>query len=306
MLSPRPWKLEAVVRLLLQILICWCAGSLLAGFLYSTGATGSNRWKFIILGGLAFAFLGGALAMLRKPWVFSNLYLRAAIVLACFYTGLLLVAAAFYFAGATSKSLSPGQMVIALLSLQGAGLVLVFFFLRQQQITWNEAFGFSNSVARAVLIGCIAACIFTPLGFCLRFLSVEVLNHIPHVPIKPDEQQAVQTIRATSAWLQRLILVASTILLAPAAEECFFRGILYPTIKQAGYPKLAFWLTSIAFAAIHQNLAAFIPLMVLAMLLILLYERTNNLVAPISAHATFNAVQLAMMFILERKSAIPY
>ncbi len=306
MLSPKPWKLEAVVRLLLQILICWCAGSLLAGLLYFSGSTGSSRWGVMGIAVLAFGLLGIALAMLRRPWGFPNLYLRAAIVLACFYTGLLLVAAALYLSGATPKSMSPGQMVIALLSLQGAGLLLVFLFLRQQQISWDEAFGFSHFLGRAVLIGVIAACIFTPLGFVLRIMSVEILNHIPHLPIKPDEQQAVQTIRATSALLKRLILVAGTILLAPAAEECFFRGILYPTIKQAGFPKLAFWLTSIAFAAIHQNLPAFIPLMVLAMLLIVLYERTNNLLAPISAHATFNAVQLLMMFIQERKNDIPY
>jgi membrane protease YdiL (CAAX protease family) len=305
-LSAKPWKLEAVVRLLLQILICWCAGSLLAGLLYSGGASGSNRWKFIVISLLACGFLGGALVMLRKRWTFPNLYLRAAIVLACFYTGLLLVAAALYISGATTRSMSAGQMVIALLSLQGAGLVLLLLFLREQQITWNEAFGLSNHVGRSVMIGVIAVCIFTPLGLVLRWISVEILSHIPHIPIKPDEQQAVQTIRETSARLQRLILVAGTILLAPVAEECFFRGILYPTIKQAGFPRLAFWLTSIAFAAIHQNLAAFIPLMVLAMLLVVLYERTNNLLAPISAHATFNAVQLVIMFILERKNTIPY
>jgi membrane protease YdiL (CAAX protease family) len=305
-LSAKPWKLEAVVRLLLQILICWCAGSLLAGLLYSGGASGSNRWKFIVISLLACGFLGGALVMLRKRWTFPNLYLRAAIVLACFYTGLLLVAAALYISGATTRSMSAGQMVIALLSLQGAGLVLLLLFLREQQITWNEAFGLSNHVGRSVMIGVIAVCIFTPLGLVLRWISVEILSHIPHIPIKPDEQQAVQTIRETSARLQRLILVAGTILLAPVAEECFFRGILYPAIKQAGFPRLAFWLTSIAFAAIHQNLAAFIPLMVLAMLLVVLYERTNNLLAPISAHATFNAVQLVIMFILERKNTIPY
>jgi membrane protease YdiL (CAAX protease family) len=287
-------------------MICWCAGSLLAGILYADSSVRSHPWRLFGVAVPAFGFLGCALAMLRRPWTPPNLYLRAAIVLACFYAGLVLVAAALYFTGATPKSMSAGQMAIALLSLQGAGLLLIFRFLREQQMTWNEAFGFSNSLARAVLVGVIAACIFTPLGFYLRVISVQILNHIPHVPLKPDEQQAVQTIRATSDWLKRLVLFAGTILLVPVAEECFFRGILYTTIKQSGFPKLAFWLTSIAFAAIHQNLAAFIPLMVLAMLLIVLYERTNNLLAPISAHAAFNAVQLVLLFIEERKSTIPY
>ena len=82
----------------------------------------------------------------------------------------------------------------------------------------------------------------------------------------------------------------------PAAEETLFRGIIYPTIKQAGFPKLAIWVTSIAFATIHLNAETFLPLLVLALLLILLYEKTNNLLAPVTAHAVFNAAQLIDLY----------
>jgi hypothetical protein len=59
-----------------------------------------------------------------------------------------------------------------------------------------------------------------------------------------------------------------------------------------GFPRLALWSTSLVFAAIHGNLSAFVPLVVLAVVLALLYEYTDNLLAPITAHATFNAVNL--------------
>jgi hypothetical protein len=80
-----------------------------------------------------------------------------------------------------------------------------------------------------------------------------------------------------------------------------FRGVLYPWIKQAGFPRLALWGTSLTFAAIHQNLAAFLPLLVLALLFTGLYEKTNNLLASISAHASFNAMNFVMLYVLEKQ-----
>jgi len=44
----------------------------------------------------------------------------------------------------------------------------------------------------------------------------------------------------------------------------------------------------------------FLPLFALAMLLTLLYERTNNLLAPITAHSLFNALNFALYYILQK------
>ena len=73
------------------------------------------------------------------------------------------------------------------------------------------------------------------------------------------------------------------------ALPIFFRGILYPAIKQSGWPQLALWGTSLFFALTHANVATFLPLTFFAMLLVFLYERTGNLLAPILTHSLFNA-----------------
>jgi hypothetical protein len=52
---------------------------------------------------------------------------------------------------------------------------------------------------------------------------------------------------------------------------------------------------SALFALIHFDAAIFIPLFVLAMGLTWLYETTGNLLAPIAAHAVFNAVNMALL-----------
>jgi len=85
------------------------------------------------------------------------------------------------------------------------------------------------------------------------------------------------------------------IVLAPVGEELLFRGLLYPWIKQAGFPRMALWGTAILFAAIHINLVLFVPLLVLALALTALYEWSDNLLAPIVAHSVFNALNLALL-----------
>jgi membrane protease YdiL (CAAX protease family) len=94
---------------------------------------------------------------------------------------------------------------------------------------------------------------------------------------------------------QLAVLGFVTILLAPLAEEVLFRGILYPWIKQIGFPRLALWGTSLLFAVVHMNLVTLLPLLLLALLLAQLYERTDNLLAPISAHALFNALNFGLL-----------
>ena len=96
---------------------------------------------------------------------------------------------------------------------------------------------------------------------------------------------------------ERVFLGALAVFLAPVAEEVIFRGILYPAIKQAGYPRTALWATSLLFGAIHQNLVAFVPLAGFSLLLIYLYEKTGSLWASITAHSILNFSTFAFMML---------
>jgi len=174
--------------------------------------------------------------------------------------------------------------------------VLIPHFLHEQQLSWKEAFGFGNNRKQAIMLGVILACLFLPVGMGLQWLSAQVMVHLPHLQLKPQEQEAVQTLEMAVTWFNRVALAIVTIVLAPAAEEMLFRGILYPIIKQAGYPRLALWGTALLFAAIHLNLVTFVPLTVLALGLTLLYEKTDNLLGPITTHALFNAMNFVILY----------
>jgi membrane protease YdiL (CAAX protease family) len=294
MVSARPWKPNAIIRLFLCLIVCFFCGSLLLGLLHHINVGPKQDLRYYRLTASALGCAAVAMVFVYRPWNSENLATRLAGYLVCLYGGILLGT----WAQKTAEPIGPSvsQMIIAALSLQGAALVLIPHFLCEQQLSWKEAFGLGNNRSQAIMLGVILACLFLPVGMALQWLSAQVMIHLPRLQLKPQEQESVQTLQMAVTWFNRVALGAVTIVLAPAVEEMLFRGILYPAIKQAGFPRLALWGTSFLFAAIHMNLVTFVPLTVLALGLTLIYERTDNLLAPITAHAMFNAMNFVILY----------
>jgi membrane protease YdiL (CAAX protease family) len=299
MLSVKPWKPEAVVRLLLSICICVYGGSVVLSILQQGGAKRSAGT--IPLMALSLGCLAAALVLVQKRWRFEHLRRRVLLLMVFFYAGIFLGALAQKMSGVSATEGSVGKMIVATLSFQGATLILIGGFLREHQSTWSEAFGFLNQWPRAVLGGMVVALFFLPIGWAVQRSSMELLERIPRHPITIKEQQAVHALRIASSWFDRLALGLAAILLAPVAEEMVFRGILYPVLKQWGFRRLALWSTSLIFAAIHMNLGTFVPLLVFSLILTVLYEKTDNLLAPITAHALFNGMNFMMLYLVEKQ-----
>jgi membrane protease YdiL (CAAX protease family) len=237
----------------------------------------------------------------EKPWHPLSVVRLWLLLFVCLCIGALVGGLIRNFSGASSTGeTSLLNLMLNVLSFHGAALVLIAFFLRGEHLSWSDAFGFSTPErGHALLVSLLIACIVLPIGWTLQSASAEALNALadkfPGFNVNAEDQQVVQMLKTTTSWSYRICLGATAILLAPAAEELLFRGVLYPTIKQCGYPRLALWGTSLFFALVHLNLATFVPLTFLAIVLTLLYERTNNLLAPITVHSLFNAANFGML-----------
>jgi membrane protease YdiL (CAAX protease family) len=118
------------------------------------------------------------------------------------------------------------------------------------------------------------------------------------VHLNPKDQQFVQELSNPGLSLaEKVFMGVLAIVVAPVVEELLFRGILYPAIKQQGWPRLALWGSSALFALIHFNMASFVPLLIFAAVLVRLYESFENLLAPMVAHSLFNAANfLTLIF----------
>lgn len=186
------------------------------------------------------------------------------------------------------------------LVLHGGTLLLVAVLLRQHGIGWCDGFGFRREgIGRTLGLAFAGVLVALPVALLLQQLSAMGMKS---VSVQPEVQVVVQTLQETQTLQQRVFFAFVAILGAPVVEEIIFRGILYPAIKQRGWPQLALWGTSLLFALTHANTATFLPLTFLAMVLVFLYERTGNLLAPILTHSLFNAANYcALVFQNELK-----
>jgi membrane protease YdiL (CAAX protease family) len=113
----------------------------------------------------------------------------------------------------------------------------------------------------------------------------------------PDKNQEFVDIAQNSAspWMNAS-LIATAALLVPVTEELVFRAGLFRYFKTRIPRWLAIVLTSALFGALHASwgggtvvgLPSVVPLMVLAVVFCLAYERTGRIGTVIVAHSLFN------------------
>jgi membrane protease YdiL (CAAX protease family) len=306
-LSVHGWNAGAVARLAASLFVCQLLGAAALALIrcwYEPGTAQPWWGTLAALAGAAFsvatlvllhqpdaARAGAASAespsRLRRVWLFATL--------ACLYAAMVAVGLAQQLSPKGEVDLTL-RTVLAALCFQGAALILVHRFVAGHGVGWREAFGFGHAAARAVGWGAVATAVFLPVAQLLQIASAALMTRLD---LEPASQPAVEALRQSAAWPGRALMAVVAVGLAPVAEEILFRGILYPALKQAGFRRAAWWGTALLFAAVHWNMATFLPLLLFALLLTWLYERTNNLLAPIAAHALFNAVNFAMFYVAE-------
>jgi len=90
------------------------------------------------------------------------------------------------------------------------------------------------------------------------------------------------------------LLVFTLVVLAPVCEEIFFRGYLYPALRNRMDMQPAMILNGILFAAAHFELVGFLPRMLLGYGLCYMYDRNRNLAASMLGHALYNALLIVL------------
>lgn len=235
-----------------------------------------------------------------KPWKTESVLRLFLGVFGTLSLGVLATGALIHFSPglseANSKLLS---MVLITLSFHGAALIWVKLFLKGENLSWTDAFGFKTPrLPRALGLAVLAALLVLPVAWGLQQLSAWVMTS---TNFQPEPQEVVRELQrgGASPW-QNIYLGIVALIAAPVVEEMLFRGILYPTVKQAGYPKVALWGNSILFALTHQNMPAFLPLVFFAIILTMLYEETGNLLTPIVAHSCFNTANFVMLLVAKQ------
>lgn len=186
-----------------------------------------------------------------------------------------------------------GNVLIGTMSFQGATWILMVIFFRLHDMRLSEGLGFRNkNWLRSLMLAVVVIIVVLPIAYGLGQISTTLMEMMHWTPKK---EEAVTLVTDASSRASAIYLGFFAIVLAPVAEEFIFRGMLFPFVKQLGFPKIAWIGVSLLFALVHGTPAYFIPLFVLALALTWLYEKTDNLLASIFAHALFNAVGIVLI-----------
>jgi uncharacterized protein len=108
------------------------------------------------------------------------------------------------------------------------------------------------------------------------------------IGLPAEKQDLVRMFLEANSPARLAVMVILACVGAPLTEELVFRAGLFRYART----RLPRWATLLApacfFAALHQNLASFAPLVALGILFSLAYERTGRIGTSMVAHALFN------------------
>jgi membrane protease YdiL (CAAX protease family) len=86
--------------------------------------------------------------------------------------------------------------------------------------------------------------------------------------------------------------IPAVVVVAPIAEETFFRGFVYGWMRRHLNVPLAAVLSGLFFGAVHGEPVILLPLAILGALLALLYEYSGSLIPGVIVHAGFNLIEV--------------
>lgn len=188
-----------------------------------------------------------------------------------------------------------GQMTefgtLVLLTILQVSLVIITALF----VLWPNALAgidfFAGSTLRAAAVGVMWG---IPAWIVATVLAAVVAQVLSLFHVQPEPQIAEQFIDLANPW----IAVLATVVVAPIAEEIFFRGVAFNAWMREYGLRRAIVLSALLFALIHGSLGALVPIFVLGIALAVIYRRTGNLASNIALHATFNAISVLLALLV--------
>lgn len=161
-----------------------------------------------------------------------------------------------------------------------------WFAVRKYGVGWR-ALGLRSFKGRMVGLGCGLMILSFGFNFFYSlFLALfDLRMQVDLVPIFAE---------LDSPWW----LLMGGVIVAPVAEEVFFRGFVFAGLRQRYGWKKAALISSALFAAIHVTLTAMIPVFILGCIFAYLYHRSGSIWPAILMHVSTNALALGLAYVL--------
>jgi membrane protease YdiL (CAAX protease family) len=145
----------------------------------------------------------------------------------------------------------------------------------------------TRAAVRSVLIGLGLA---IPAWIAANVIGAAVSVLLDRLGMLPPEGVVTEAVTRADPT----VLVLALVIVAPIAEEIFFRGIVFNAWEREYGPAVAVYGSAALFGVIHGSIVAFVPIFVLGIVLARLYRGTRSLPATMTLHAAFNAITVTL------------
>lgn len=172
----------------------------------------------------------------------------------------------------------------------GSGLLLVTWEPRVFPRVWRGTRGSIRACVRWGLVGYVRD---YPLIFGALLANAFLLRWTDFGSGVP---RALRFLLAASDVWQKVVVGVLVVLVAPVAEELFFRGLIHRIVAErltAGYAAI---VSGGVFALAHLDTTVILPLWVLGIVFARWYDRTGSLVTPMTMHLCQNGLSLVLFW----------
>lgn len=180
---------------------------------------------------------------------------------------------------------------------EAALLVTVLLWIRLVHKQRPRSLGFRGLTAANAFIGVGVGAAGLLVAGLISAALTSIIQNVRHRPVETPKQISLQTHPAT---LVLVIVGFSVIVLAPLAEEAFFRGFVFRGLRRWLRPGWAIVLSAAVFGLAHLIPLIMLPIFGLGVLLASIVQARKSIVPSMFAHATFNAIGFIQLFVSTR------
>lgn len=184
-------------------------------------------------------------------------------------------------------SIGAAQLLISLV-LYSSTVAFALLVVSRHGDTARELGMHTKELPRSLGMGIVCGALVFWIAVASSYLSVGVFHRLGSIE---RWLQGFFDVNARNATGTDLLIAGLVIVLAaPVCEEIFFRGYLYPAMRE----RMGVWgaaaLNGFLFSAVHFSLYGLLGRTIAGMLFCLVYEYTDNLWSPVAAHTINNFV----------------
>jgi len=228
---------------------------------------------------------------LEVPWGVSDV-VRALIVLFILIFPGFLFSLLPFSSGHLASSANSWLAAFVMTFMEGILLFLAWFFgIRQYKVSFNKLGFYSYNIPWGLAQGVVWLIAIKVFTVVYGAIAMSLFR------IKPPEElvKGIPDIfgSGTMGMILAVIVVA---VVAPIAEEAFFRGFIYPAFRK----KFGIWagiiISAIIFALFHARIWLMVPVVAMGVILAFLYEKEKSLGPPIILHSLNNLLSLILIY----------